>query len=89
MTSVRRIRIRRAEVRVWRRSRCVEAVGFILEYLPRAVFRAVVNDDDFVRNTAQVQFEMEMLDGGRDAAFLVARGNDYRQESEWRVTGHG
>jgi hypothetical protein len=30
-----------------------------------------------------------VLDGGRDAAFLVARRDDDRQESEWRVAGHG
>ena len=26
-----------------------------------------------------------VLDGGRDAAFLVARGDDHRQESEWGI----
>jgi hypothetical protein len=30
-----------------------------------------------------------VLDGGRDAAFLVACRNDDRQELEWRVTCHG
>jgi hypothetical protein len=42
-----------------------------------------------MRDASEVQLEVEMLDGGRDAAFLVARGDDDRQESEWRVAGHG
>jgi len=53
-----------------------EAVGFFLEDLPRAVGGAVVVDDDFVRHTAQLQFEVQVFNGGRDAAFLVARGNN-------------
>jgi len=53
-----------------------------MEDWPGAVGGAVVDDDDFVRDTAEIQLEMEVLDGGRDAAFLVARGDDDRQESE-------
>jgi hypothetical protein len=46
----------------------------------------VVNDhNDFVRDAAEVQLEMEVLDGRCDAAFFVTRGNDYRQESEWGI----
>jgi hypothetical protein len=37
-----------------------------------------------VRDAAEFQLEVQVLDGGRYAAFLVARGDDYRQESEWR-----
>jgi hypothetical protein len=37
-----------------RRSRGVEAFGLFLEDRPRAVFGAVVDDDDFVRDTAEV-----------------------------------
>jgi hypothetical protein len=70
--------------REWRRrrSRCVEAGGFFLEDLPGAVGGAVVDHDDFVRDTAEGQLEMEVLDGGRDAAFLVTRGDDDGEESE-------
>ena len=60
-------------------------MGFCLEDWPCAVFGAVVNDDDLVRDSAEVQLKMRMLDGGRDTAFLVADGNDYRQESEWEI----
>jgi hypothetical protein len=59
-------------------------LGFFLEDLPGAVGRTVVDYDDFVRDAAEVQLEMQVLDGGRDTAFLVTRGDDYRQESEWR-----
>jgi hypothetical protein len=59
-------------------------LGFFLEDLPGAVGRTVVDHDDFVRDAAEVQLEMQMLDGGRDTAFLVAGGDDDRQESEWR-----
>jgi hypothetical protein len=72
-----------------RRSRCVEAGGFFLEDCPRAVCGAVVDDNYFMRDASEVQLEVEMFDGRRDAALLVARGDDDRQESEWRVTGHG
>ena len=41
----------------------VEALGFFLENSPGAVFGAVVDDDDFVRDVAEVQLEMQMLDG--------------------------
>jgi hypothetical protein len=58
------------------RVRGVQAVGFFLEDLPGAVGGAVVNDDDFVRDTAKIQFEVQVLDSGCDAAFLVARRDD-------------
>jgi hypothetical protein len=60
-----------------------------LEDLPGAVGGAVVDNDYLVRDAAEVQLEVEVLDGGRDAAFFVAGGDDDRQESEWLVTGHG
>ena len=53
-----------------------------LENLPGAVGGAVVDDDDLVRDAAEFQLEVQVLDGGCDASFLVTRGNDYRQESE-------
>jgi hypothetical protein len=56
-----------------------------LENLPGAVGGAVVDDDDLVRDAAEFQLEVQVLDGGCDASFLVTRGNDYRQESEWGV----
>ena len=55
-----------------------------MEDLPGAVGGAVVDDDDFVRDAAKFQLEVKVFNGGRDAAFLVARGDDHRQESEWR-----
>ena len=67
---------------VWQ-SGNVKAQGFLLEDLPGAIFGAVVDDDNFVRDAAEIQLEVQMLDGGRDAAFLIAGGNDDRQESEW------
>jgi len=42
-----------------------------------------------VRDAAEFQLEMQVLDGGRDAVFFITRGNDDRQESEWLVAGHG
>lgn len=63
-------------------------MGFFLEDVPGAVGGTVVNNDDFVRDAAKVQFEVQVLDGGRDAAFFVAGGDDDGQESEWRVAGH-
>jgi hypothetical protein len=53
-----------------------------LEDWPGAVGGAVVDHDDFVRDTAEVQLEMQVLDGGRDAAFLVTRGDDDGQKPE-------
>ena len=53
-----------------------------MEDLPSAVFGAVFDDDDFVRDAAEVQLEMQVLDGGRDAAFLVARRDDDGEEPE-------
>ena len=82
MTSVRRIRIQRSEIGVRRRRGRIQAGGFFLEDWPGAVFRAVVDDDDFMRDAAEVQFEVQVLYGGRDAVLLVACGNDHRQESE-------
>ncbi len=71
----------------WRRG--IQALGFFLEDLPSAVRGAVVDDDDFVRDAAEVQLEMQVLDGGRDAAFLITRGDDDGQELEWRVGSCG
>jgi len=72
--------------REWRRrrGRCVEAARFFLEDLPGAVGGAVVDHDDFVRDAPKIQLEVQVLDGGCDASFLVAGGDDHRQESEWR-----
>ncbi len=53
-----------------------------MEDLPGAVFGAVVDDDDFMRDAAEVQLEMKVLDGGRYAAFLVTRGDDDGEEPE-------
>ena len=34
------------------------------------------------------QFEVQVFDSGRHAAFLIARGNDDREKAERRVAGH-
>jgi len=59
----------------------VEAIGFCLEDLPGAVGGAVVDDDNLVRDAAEFQLEVQVLDGGRDAAFLVAGGDDDGQQT--------
>ena len=66
---------------VIRRGRSVQTRGFFLEDLPRAVFGAVVDDNYLVRDAAEFQLEVQVLDGGCDAAFIVTRGNDDRQEA--------
>jgi len=60
-----------------------------LQDLPGAVGGTVVDGDYFMRDAAEFQLEMKMLDGGRDATFLVAGRNDDGQQLEWRVAGHG
>ena len=50
--------------------------------LPGAVGGAVVNHDDFVRDSAEVQLEVKVLDGGCDAAFLVAGGDDDGEQTQ-------
>jgi len=64
------------------RSRSVEPLGLFLEDLPGAVGGTVVNDDDLVRDTAEVQLEVQMLDSGCDAPFLVAGGNDDGEQAQ-------
>jgi len=53
-----------------------------LEDLPSVVGGAVIDNDYLVRDAAEFQLEVQMLDGRRDAAFLVAGRNDYRQKAE-------
>lgn len=79
----------RSEIGFRRWSICVEAFGFFLEDLPCAVGGAVVDDDDLMRDAAELQLKVQVLDGGRDATLLVTCRNDDGQESEWRVAGHG
>jgi hypothetical protein len=67
----------------------VEAGGFLLEDLPSAVSGAVVNHNYLVRDAAEFQFEVQVLDGGRDAAFFVAGGDDDGEEAEWEICSHG
>jgi hypothetical protein len=50
-----------------------------LEDGPGAVGGAVVDNDYLVRDAAEFQLEVQVLDGGCDAAFLVARGDDDRE----------
>jgi len=54
----------------------VEARGICLEDLSGAVGGAVVDHDDFVRDAAEFQLELQLFNGGRNAAFLVVCGSD-------------
>jgi hypothetical protein len=78
---VTRRRFRRGDRPQGTGDRAIKAGGFLLEDLPRAVGRPVVDDDDFVWDAAEIQLKMQVLDGGCDAPFLVACGDDDRQES--------
>ena len=60
----------------------IQTFGFFLEDRPGAIFGAVVDEDDFLWDSAEVQLKMKMLDGRRDAAFLVARGNDDGEQAQ-------
>ena len=40
-------------------------------------------------DATEVQLEVEMLDGGRNAAFLVAGGNDDGEQAQGRAVGDG
>jgi hypothetical protein len=57
----------------------VQACCLFLEDGPGAVGGAVVDHDDFVRDAAEFQLEVKVLDGGGDAAFFVAGGDDDRE----------
>jgi len=50
--------------------------GFGLEDLPSGIGGAVVHHDDFVGDGVKFEFQMQVLNGGGDAAFLVAGGDD-------------
>lgn len=54
--------------------------GFGLEDLPSGIGGAVVHHDDFMWDAAEGKFEVEVLDGGGDAALLVPRRYYYRKE---------
>ena len=59
-----------------------------MEDFPGAVGESVVNDDDLVRHSAEVEFKMEVLDRRGDAPFLVPGGNHHREEvHEEKVEG--
>jgi hypothetical protein len=55
-----------------------------LENRPRVVGAAVIDDKDFVGNRLALQFAVEVLDGCRDTARLVARGNDHGEQRQRR-----
>jgi len=48
------------------------------------VCAAVIDDDDFVRDGVQCQFEVKVLECACDAALLVKRRYDHREQSERR-----
>jgi hypothetical protein len=56
-----------------------------LEDFPGAVGGAVVDHNYLVRDAAEFQFEVQVLDGRRDAAFFVPGGNDDGEEAEIAV----
>jgi len=62
--------------------------GFALEDLPCGVCGTVVHHDNFVWNSMQRKFEVEMLDGGSNAALLISRRDDDRKQRE-RSSGLG
>ena len=49
---------------------------------------SVIDHDDFVWKPTKRKLEVEMLDGGGDAALLVPRGDDDRKQCE-RSSGIG
>ena len=53
-----------------------------MKNLPCAVGGTVVDENDLVRDAAEFHLEVQMLDGGGDAAFLVARWNDYGEQAQ-------
>ena len=50
----------------------------LLAESPKSRQTAIVDHDNFMRNSVEVQFQMQVLDGRRDRLLLVARGNDDR-----------
>ena len=68
--------------------------GFDLEDLPSGVGGTVVHHNDFVGNAAEGKLEVQVLDGGGDAALLIPRGDDNREQRErsgrldFRSAGH-
>ena len=54
----------------------------LLEDGPGVVGGAVIDHDDLMRDAAEFQLEVKVLDGGRDAAFFVAGGDDDGEEAE-------
>jgi hypothetical protein len=55
-----------------------------LENVPRSVLAAIVDDNDFVRDPAEPQFEVQMLNRRRNTFLFVTRGNDHRQKLQSR-----
>ena len=57
----------------------------LLQNLPGPVAAAVVHHDNFVRDVMKPQFKIEVLDGGGNTPFLIARRDDDAETSEFRV----
>ena len=68
--------------------------GFALEDLPSGVGGTIVHHDDFVWHSVEGKLEVEVLDGGGDAALLIPHGDDNREQRErsgrlgFRSAGH-
>ena len=58
------------------------------EDFPGVVGTAVIDDDDFVGNVVEAEFEVEVLDGRGDAPLLIARGDDDGEKVEGLGVGH-
>jgi hypothetical protein len=56
---------------------------------PGGICAAVIHDNNLVRNTLDAQFQMQVLDGGDDAAFFIARRNHDAQQLQGRPVGVG
>jgi hypothetical protein len=67
------------------RMKLADFSGFFLKDCPGAIRAAVIHRDDLVWHAAKLQFDVQVFDGGRDAAFLIACWNHYRKQFKRRV----
>ncbi len=51
---------------------------------PRPVRAAIIHHDDLVRHLVKAQFDMEMLHGGANAAFLILGRDDDAEQLQRR-----
>src|SRR5438876_1646005 len=57
------------------------------ENVPGLIGTAIVDHYDLVRNSVELQLQVQMLHGGRNTALLVPGGNDYGQHRKrWTIS---